>query len=84
MSPNEALALAIMAGMEAKTKKNDTRKSNDHPAVNIAMMAYWDGVGNMASNLVDVFDGKATPKAALDSIREYAKELRDVLQGVSE
>ncbi len=82
MATNDAIALAIAAGLKA-VKSKRVSKSND-PAINIATLAYWDGIQNLASKIVDVFDGKEDSEAALDYIIGYLDELIDVMREVLE
>lgn len=84
MAANDAIKLAILAGVHAANTKKQVRKPSGDPAINIAMLAYWDGVCNLASGFMDVLDDKQDVDGAMDSIMEFADRLADVMRDALE
>lgn len=85
MAAKDAVALAIATALRSVERKKQFRNNQtEDPAVNIAMLAYWDGVCNLASGFMDVLDDKATVEEASDAIEEFADRLRDVMEDALE
>lgn len=80
MNPQNALKLAIAAGVRAGAER-ETAIAADDPIVSIASLAYWDGVYNMAASFIAAIDEKRELDALMDDIVRYAS---DVIQALSE
>lgn len=74
MGTNDAMTLALCMALYAN-RKTETIDKTDDPIVNLAVRAYWNGVQNMASKVVDVLDGVETPTESQEYIKGYADEL---------
>lgn len=80
MSANNALKLAIMAGVRARVERENATNADD-PIVSIASLAYWDGIYNMAASFIAAIDEKRELDVLMDDIVRYAS---DVIQALSE
>lgn len=79
MSASNSLAVIIAAQVLAA----DGRRAidpDDDPVINIATLAYWDGVRNLADAASSAFDGKLDTAGAMTSLSDYAEGLRKVLE----
>ena len=85
MAVTDAVKLAIYAGLSASKHKLEAKsKPSVDPAIGIAMLAYWDGVCNMASKFMDVADDRDDYESAMDSITEFADRLSDAMHDALE
>lgn len=79
MSASDSLAVIIAAQVLAAEGRRAIDPDDD-PVINIATLAYWDGVRNLADAASSAFDGKLDTAGAMTSLSDYAEGLRKVLE----
>ena len=82
MSASDSLAVIIAAQVLAAEGRRAIDPDDD-PVINIATLAYWDGVRNLADAASSAFDGKLDTTGAMTSLSDYAEGLRKVLEDAS-